>query len=1422
MKIKLLVLLTCSIILGTNAFAQTHYSASYTTAGGNPGGLNTDLDEVPAGWTSIISASISTNQWSASVPVPFPFEYFGNPVTELKASANGLVSFSANPSLPNDNENLPSASLPDSTIACFWDAFTSNPPTASNDIVVWKVWGTAPNRQLWIKWISFEIGSPSVNNATFACVLEETTNNIYLVEGAFTVSATTATSSVTAGIQLNAGTAVQYWNKYRQRVANTTAIIDNNYVTFTPYVKSNMAFVSATTDDAQVDNVSVNSTHEAFLRVTVNTSGELNPLLLTHLDFNTSGTTTVSDLSNAKVFYTGNDSNYSTARQFGSTVSSPSGIFSVTGSQQLPAGNSYFWLAYSISNAAAPSNLVDAECTQLTVGGVTYTPFITAPTGSRTVSAGLSGTHTVGTGGNYTYLSDAFKAINADGLSGDLTLSIITDIDDTAAASLSYTGSYKISIVPSDDVLRNITARFYTPFVEFKGSSNVVIDGKGPVSGTGKYLRFVNRTDLGATFSFINGCDHDTIRNTIIEGAPIIQTVGVVTIGASGRPEGNHHLAFMNNDVRDRSDSLGIPAILFYSAGLETAQNNSITISNNNLFNYRRSGVYVSATGNGGNWNISDNSFYYNAATTPAGGDVVSIMLIAGNMSNNNLISNNYFGGRAPLCGGSAWVCPNAVNFVVMNLNAGIDIGTSVQGNTIQNISLTGGASLDFAGIRLESGRAEVGNIRGNLIGHPTTPNSILNNMRLTLGIYGFLQGLGEVIVANNTLANLNGTGTSSTSGVRAICFQGGGAAPNIHHNTVYNITSSGTQTGPLTSTLMGIGVISGAEAGSVYIGNNNIYNLTATAASANVVPSGIIVDNITANGIIEKNTIYGINTVSSGSTAFIHGLYVVGPVNNWTVRNNMISLTNGTNTNGIVIRGISDNASGNIANYFYNTVYIGGNAASGALNSFAFERRNAGGIATLRNNIFYNGRTGGTGVHAAIANVPSVPATNWTANTSGYNLLVASAPSQIGAWSATILPTTFAAWQSTSGGDYTSWSDTAAALPANLFFKDVTNGNLAIDSSNALCWYANGKGIALSGTGTDIHGQSRSVAILTGGTDLGADEFPTSTQPIAAYVSGNIAATDSSTFTFAGRTLGKVYWNSGAFSSSVTCRYHSGETPQVAAGQSGALFNSYTEINGTGGGTADFDVKLMYDSALFGTVSGTANIATAYTGVLGNTWTSSVAAVDYTERSFRSNNQANFGFFTGTDLLNPVPVKLMQFTAQLNKANTDLYWSTASEINSKGFFVERAAPGGEWKEIGFVKGKGNSNLINRYTYTDVSPFTSGISRLYYRLRITDNDGSFEYSKVVAVEKMQQNGTLKTELYPNPAQDGTQLFITSPEPASASVIVADLQGKIITEETINLQQGINAYAINAGMNPGVYLVKVTSNGSAYHTKLIKQ
>ncbi|MEO0897348.1 MAG: right-handed parallel beta-helix repeat-containing protein [Bacteroidota bacterium] len=226
----LITLLTGMLMLSVS-YAQFTYSVSFTAEGGNPGALNTDSDFSTTAWTSILGPSLAANQWGSAVEIPFPFEFYGNPVDSLKASANGLVTFSTTTTtLPNTSENLPSALLPDSTICMLWSSFAASPPTGTNDQVYVKTFGTAPNRQFWVRWHSFEINQ--ISFVYQSVVLEETSNKIYLVD----MYSNTPNPSYggVVGVQLDGTTSVQDGTNNLSPSGNGSGIPDNDYWTFTP------------------------------------------------------------------------------------------------------------------------------------------------------------------------------------------------------------------------------------------------------------------------------------------------------------------------------------------------------------------------------------------------------------------------------------------------------------------------------------------------------------------------------------------------------------------------------------------------------------------------------------------------------------------------------------------------------------------------------------------------------------------------------------------------------------------------------------------------------------------------------------------------------------------------------------------------------------------------------------------------------------------------------------------------------------------------------------------------------------------------------------------------------------------------------------------------------------------------------------
>ncbi|MBK7633549.1 MAG: hypothetical protein IPJ13_04055 [Saprospiraceae bacterium] len=98
------------------------------------------------------------------------------------------------------------------------------------------------------------------------------------------------------------------------------------------------------------------------------------------------------------------------------------------------------------------------------------------------------------------------------------------------------------------------------------------------------------------------------------------------------------------------------------------------------------------------------------------------------------------------------------------------------------------------------------------------------------------------------------------------------------------------------------------------------------------------------------------------------------------------------------------------------------------------------------------------------------------------------------------------------------------------------------------------------------------------------------------------------------------------------------------------------------------------------------------------------------------------------------------------------LDWKTSSEINSAYFGIERSRDGDTWETIGKVAAAGNSHTELIYEYIDDNlPFSRTADQIYYyRLRLTDQDGSHKYSEIKAVNFSRKSSD-GIAIYPNPA-----------------------------------------------------------------------
>lgn len=183
------------------------------------------------------------------------------------------------------------------------------------------------------------------------------------------------------------------------------------------------------------------------------------------------------------------------------------------------------------------------------------------------------------------------------------------------------------------------------------------------------------------------------------------------------------------------------------------------------------------------------------------------------------------------------------------------------------------------------------------------------------------------------------------------------------------------------------------------------------------------------------------------------------------------------------------------------------------------------------------------------------------------------------------------------------------------------------------------------------------------------------------------------------------------------------------------------------------------------------------------------------------------------SNVLTPLPVQLLSFTALKQEATVVLEWLTASEQHCKGFDIERSEDGRNWTTSGFVASlapDGTTTLKSRYSFTDTEPLKG---RNYYRLKQWSMDGHYDYSPVRNILFDRES---KIRVYPNPAKNDLYITgLTADEhiglyTATGSLVYRQAAGK--TEQHISLSQ----------LSEGTYYVRITGkNGQTSTHKIVK-
>ncbi len=565
----------------------------------------------------------------------------------------------------------------------------------------------------------------------------------------------------------------------------------------------------------------------------------------------------------------------------------------------------------------------------------------------------------VSTGGPitpYPNLNSAFAAVNAGTHTGAILINITASTTESVSAVLNASGTgganyTSINIYPTAAGL-SISGNIAGALVDFNGADNVTLDGRVNAVGSTKDLVIDNSNTSGWTIRFINDATSNVVKYCIVRGSNNTGNIsstqpsaGVILFSTTtaATPVGNDNNTLDYCDVDCRATAkAGVVSI-----GTSGATNSGIIVSNSNIFDF-----YVSSTSTTNTVGIVfgsqtttctaiGNSLYQTQPRAYATSANVNHYIIFVNNGNGGFnISNNYVGGSAPQCGGSAWTTTQTSSITTTGYRLWcIDFETSqttsseIQGNVVQNFNISsnfnsGGSSV-FAAILVQSGHANIGNASGNIVGAATGTGSIIINNNTTtgtaaatlvVGISTTSNAANTYNIANNSIGSFKVISSNASYYYHFYPISIAGGTLIVNNNLIGSLTTpnsieNATGNAVTGTTQFNIHCIRYAPGGTGVISSGSITNNTianinfSSTSAARPVFNGIFTANgpssgvttATVNGNTIRDVIYAGANTSTASTAGLTGIVLASTgAGQSAIQNQIYNLTS-THTSAVV-----------------------------------------------------------------------------------------------------------------------------------------------------------------------------------------------------------------------------------------------------------------------------------------------------------------------------------------------------------------------------------------------------------------------------------------------------------------------------------------------------------------------------------------
>lgn len=179
-----------------------------------------------------------------------------------------------------------------------------------------------------------------------------------------------------------------------------------------------------------------------------------------------------------------------------------------------------------------------------------------------------------------------------------------------------------------------------------------------------------------------------------------------------------------------------------------------------------------------------------------------------------------------------------------------------------------------------------------------------------------------------------------------------------------------------------------------------------------------------------------------------------------------------------------------------------------------------------------------------------------------------------------------------------------------------------------------------------------------------------------------------------------------------------------------------------------------------------------------------------------------------------PLPIVLGNVTVANKGAVNSIDWNSLTEAVGDVFEIEHSSNGADFNKIATIKANGTPG---HYNYTDEQPY-DGIN--YYRLNLSNNDGTRYYSKIVSATVNTSN-VFVVSAFPNPAVNEISVKVKGNIAANAVLSLTDGSGKLIATKKVTAISEEVATFDATQLPAGMYIIRFEDGIHHQSIKIMK-